>query len=220
MNVEIQQKVRRTAPKEVRQQQLIEATLDAIAERGISGTTTAQVAKRAGLSVGTVMLHFDSKENLLKSTLNFLAEELRDRWSAVQAQPDLSDAERLWGIIEANFHEDILTDTKLRVWFAFFGEAQYRAYYREMVEEFDTERGLALETLLEALAKTSPQQEIDPFGLTQSIESMADGLWLGIMLYPDWLTIEDAKARLWSLLSHNLPEHFKAGATPETASIK
>ena len=49
---------RRFAPKEVRRQQLIEATLDSLAENGISGTTMAAVTGRAGLSMGIVSLHF------------------------------------------------------------------------------------------------------------------------------------------------------------------
>ena len=100
-------KTRRTAPKEVRRQQLIDATIETIAETGISGTTMAAVTGRAGLSMGIVSLHFESKENLLKSTLRHLAVELRDKWREVEQKADLTPAERLWGIVEANFDPDM-----------------------------------------------------------------------------------------------------------------
>ena len=83
-------RARRFAPKEVRRQQLIEATLEVIAEKGVSGTTLAEVARTASLSVGTVNLHFDSKENLLKSTLQYLSEELQSTWSAIHQNSTLS----------------------------------------------------------------------------------------------------------------------------------
>ena len=42
----------RKASKEVRRQQLIEATIDVMARKGYSGTTMFDVAKAAGLSSG------------------------------------------------------------------------------------------------------------------------------------------------------------------------
>ena len=213
-------KTRRTAPKEVRRQQRIDATISAIAEKGISGTTMAEVTGRAGLSLGIVSLHFENKDNLLKSPLKHLAQELRDKWGLVQDNPDLGPAEKLWGILEANFHPDICTFDKVRVWFAFFGEAQYRAFYREMVDEFDTERAVAIETLLKELADADGRSDFDAFGTTQTIESLADGLWLGMMLYPEWMPLDDAKARLWALLSEHFPTRFAPGALPKMASAQ
>ena len=206
---------RRTAPKEVRRQQLIEATLDVIAEKGVSGTTMSEVTKRAGLSVGTVNLHFESKDNLLKSSLQFLAQELKETWTQALEMPSLTTSEKIWGIIDANFAPQVFTHTKIRVWFGFFGEARYRDFYRETVETYDNERGQALgELLLRLHADTNPNADFDATGLAQSIESMADGLWLGIMLYPDWMTRDDARSRIWDLLSLHFPKTFVRGAMP------
>ncbi|MEM1411462.1 MAG: TetR family transcriptional regulator, partial [Pseudomonadota bacterium] len=56
--------VPRTASRAERRTQLIEATIRSIAANGLANTTTAQVAKEAGLSQGIISLHFDGKEGL------------------------------------------------------------------------------------------------------------------------------------------------------------
>ncbi len=72
----------RTANREARRRQLIEATIASIAELGFTDTTLSTVTTRAELSHGTINFHFKSKELLFVETLNYLAEEHRDHWHA------------------------------------------------------------------------------------------------------------------------------------------
>jgi AcrR family transcriptional regulator len=58
-----------------RRKLLIDATITAIAEFGLSKLTLAKISSIAGLTAGTVNFHFDSKESLLLETLNFVSEE-------------------------------------------------------------------------------------------------------------------------------------------------
>ena len=187
---------------------MIDAAMEVIAENGLSGATTAEVTRRAGLSVGLVNHHFESKDNLLVSVLCYLAEELRERWVEIQNDSSLSAAEKLEAIVEALFHPELCTPTKIAVWFAFFGDAGYREAYRETVERYDTERGHAIEDLCRALKVEGGYPEIEPLAVTQSVEGLADGLWLNLMLYPGWLTPRDAKARVMDLIAHQFPKHF------------
>ncbi|WP_333834612.1 TetR family transcriptional regulator C-terminal domain-containing protein [Rubrimonas sp.] len=211
---------RRTAPKEVRRQQLIDATIDTIAELGVSRATMTEITGRAGLSIGIVNLHFDSKDNLLKATLTHLAEELRLRWGAIHADAALGPAQKLWGVIGAAFDADIATRNKMRCWFGFFGEARYRAFYREMVAAYDDERAAVVEALLRDLAADGAPPAVDPHALTQSLECLSDGLWLGMMLYPDWVDPDAARQRLWELLSSHFPARFPPGATAAMDSVR
>ena len=57
-----------------RRRLLIEATMTAISEYGLSKLTLAKIAGIAGLSAGSVNFHFSSKEALLLDTLTYLAE--------------------------------------------------------------------------------------------------------------------------------------------------
>ena len=65
---------------EFRKHQLIEATMDCIDKLGLSQTTLARIAERAGISQGNVVFHFHSKEELLDQTLRHLDEEYKTNW--------------------------------------------------------------------------------------------------------------------------------------------
>lgn len=53
--------------KEARPGEILEAALDLFAEKGFAATKLAEVAKRAGVSKGTVYLYFESKEALFQA---------------------------------------------------------------------------------------------------------------------------------------------------------
>jgi AcrR family transcriptional regulator len=54
---------------------LLDATIDSLIEKGYSRTTTVEVGERAGLSRGTQLHHFPSKEELLVAAIEHLADE-------------------------------------------------------------------------------------------------------------------------------------------------
>jgi len=53
--------------KEARPGEILEAALDLFAEKGFAATKLTEVAKRAGVSKGTVYLYYESKEALFKA---------------------------------------------------------------------------------------------------------------------------------------------------------
>src|SRR6202007_3304015 len=53
--------------KEARPQELLAAALDLFVERGYAATRLDDVARRAGVSKGTVYLYFSSKEEVVKA---------------------------------------------------------------------------------------------------------------------------------------------------------
>lgn len=79
---------RRSAQKEQRRQELIAATMDTIADRGLAGATLAEVTPRADLSLGLANHHFGSLENLLTASLRHPSEELRAVWAEHQTDRD------------------------------------------------------------------------------------------------------------------------------------
>ena len=55
--------------KEARPQELLDAALDLFVEKGFSATRSEEVARRAGVSKGTLYLYYPSKEELLKEVI-------------------------------------------------------------------------------------------------------------------------------------------------------
>jgi TetR/AcrR family transcriptional regulator, transcriptional repressor of bet genes len=198
----------RTAPKEVRRAQLIEATIACIAENGISGTTMAKVTRRAGLSVGIVSLHFENKDDLLTSTLEYLSEEVRATWAEIAEDETLGTVEKLRLIALASFDPRIFTPEKVAVWFAFFGEAQYRRFYRDMVERYDDERGEVIKAICAKLIATSENKARDPQSILDAIECFGDGLWLNAIVYPDDFTRDYCVSQVEEFLAVQFPNRF------------
>ena len=91
----------RTAPKEERRLQLIQATIESIGKHGISGTTMKTVTGIAGLSMGIVNFHFDNKDTLFQETLRFLGEEHRDQWRKGIKSSSLRPEEKLLRIVDS-----------------------------------------------------------------------------------------------------------------------
>ena len=66
----------KTKGRILRRQEIMEAALELFSQKGFHGTTMAQVAKRAGVGVGTIYQHFKSKEDLYLSPLEETCQEL------------------------------------------------------------------------------------------------------------------------------------------------
>ncbi|HEX7107793.1 MAG TPA: TetR family transcriptional regulator, partial [Aestuariivirga sp.] len=106
----------RKASRPVRRQQLIDATISVLARKGYSALTVADVAKTAGLSVGIINFHFESKEKLLAACLTYLAEEYYRNWQSAYATPGATVAEKLQLVVLGDFNDKIFTPDKLAAW--------------------------------------------------------------------------------------------------------
>ena len=85
----------RSASKLARRQQLIDATIQCLARKGLSGTTMVDITQQAGLSLGIVNLHFISKERLLIETLQFVADEYQQGLEKIYRNKTLSVEEKI-----------------------------------------------------------------------------------------------------------------------------
>lgn len=203
-----QGKTGRTAPPEVRRAQLINATIDAIAKHGMSGTTMKTVTQIAGLSTGIANFHFQSKKNLLDETLRHLAEEHHERWKSQLAKCGLTLAEKLLAISDAHFHPEICNSRKLTVWFGFFGESASRSTYRALVRDIDEERWQVSVRLCRAIRDEGGYDDIDPETVARNLEALYDGYFLNILVNPDLFSRDDAKLRIREFLAQAFPDHF------------
>ena len=198
----------RTATREARRQQLINATIKSISKRGFSGTTLATVTKGANLSHGTVNFHFKSKEDLYVETLGFLADEHYHRWHEAMLQAGPEPDRQLKAIIEADFDRDICSPKKLAVWFAFWGQAKYRPDYLEMNRRYDDERFAEISRICREIVAEGSYDHLDADSVSRTIEALVDGLWLNLLLYPKEVAIEQARSDCFGHLAQVFHKHF------------
>ena len=198
----------RTASKQARQTQLIKATIRSIAKHGLSDTTMAKVAKEAGLSQGIINLHFQSKDRLLVETLRFVADEYKQAWQQALENGGKSSAEKLTAVIEADFGKVVCDRNKLAVWFAFWGESKSRPIYRKICTALDEEYDEMLTRLCADLIREGGYSGIDSEPIATALSAMGEGLWLDLLVAPESMDREVAKATCMAYLAAVFPNHF------------
>ena len=82
---------------------LIDATLASLSELGYPATTTLEVERRAGVSRGARLHHFPTKAALLSGALDFLCDQLSERYAPAFAASPSRKQERQR--IRAGLHE-------------------------------------------------------------------------------------------------------------------
>ena len=200
---------RRTASKEVRQVQLIKATIRSIAKRGLSVTTMATVAKEAKLSQGIINLHFQSKERLLEETLVHIVSEYRSAWYKAMDSAGDSAYEKLEALAAVDFDKRICQRNKLAVWFAFWGESRSRLTYRKICTESSREyREVLTDLCVEVIGQGSYKVRADH--VATGLLAMNGGLWLDMLLSPAEMSAQQAKEISLSYLWGVFPGHVSS----------
>ncbi|TGT37069.1 transcriptional regulator BetI [bacterium M00.F.Ca.ET.141.01.1.1] len=207
----------RKASKEVRQLQLIEATIDSLAKRGYSETTMADVADGAGLSRGIVNFHFESKEKLLVATLQHMYDEYSAHWrNALQKAGD-DPADQLQALVAADFDRSICNKRKLAAWCAFWGEAKSRPTYQALSSARDVVyQDIFIE--LCATLKQSGGYAYEPQVMALALSAMLEGLWLRLMMGTENTTRETSLQAANEFLSAAFPRHYPLKGAGTTKS--
>jgi len=98
---------------------LMEATVECLVQNGWSGTTTTQVAERAGVSRGAQLHHFRTRNELVTAAVEYVgaesAQQLLAKTDAVRGKPDRTKA-----VVEliADFYASPLFTAALELWVA------------------------------------------------------------------------------------------------------
>lgn len=193
-----------------RRQQLIDATMKCIARRGIGGTTLADVAKEAGLSQGIVNLHFESKDNLLRETLEALAGEYRTRFEHALGRASESPAAGLLALLELDLSPGICQPAKLAVWFAFWGEVKSRPTYRRICDEIDSYYDRVVEGLCAEIIADGGYEHVTAGQAAMALTSMTNGLWLSCLISPQEWNRHAALDVVKNYLAIVFPDHFRS----------
>jgi len=197
----------RKASKEVRQLQLIEATIDSLAKRGYSDTTMADVADGAKLSRGIVNFHFESKEKLLVATLQYMYDEYSAHWRAALDKAAGDPASQLQALVAADFDRSICSKRKLAAWCAFWGEAKSRPTYQALSAARDKVYQGTIVDLCGRL-KQEAGYAYQPETIALALSAMLEGLWLRLMMGAEDVSRETALAGANAFLETAFPRHY------------
>ena len=201
-------KPRRTAPREARRRQLIDATMKCIARKGLGNTSIGDVASEAGLSQGIVNLHFESKDNLLTETLRTLANEYREQFDKTLETADGNAADALLALMRMDLRPKLLDRQKLAIWFAFWGEVKSRPTYRKICDENDRYYDGVVARLCQEIIEDGGY-DADPAAVSEALTSMTNGIWLSCLISPQDFDRDVAWSAIMSYLSSVFPQHYE-----------
>jgi AcrR family transcriptional regulator len=106
---------------EVRKRQLVAACAELIATKGYSHTSVRDIARHVGISTGTLLHHFATKEDLLVGTLTYVGNDFLEHMEeALDGGASASEKLRRFAraVLDSPRH-----DVGWRVWIAFWHEA-------------------------------------------------------------------------------------------------
>ena len=208
--------------EDARRSQLIEVTIDSLAEVGYVGSTLAQIASRAGVSPGLVAHYFRDKDGLLLATFRTLARRVSLR---VRARFALAQTPRgrIQAVIDANLAPEEFDQRTGTAWLAFWGQVLHAEGLKRVQ---NTYQGRTLSNLRHALKRLLPAHEAH--SLAAMIAAMIDGVWLRAAL-SNWQEAdsEGARALLTAFVDGRLKEYAEAagvtvpaGAAPPRARAR
>jgi betaine-aldehyde dehydrogenase len=199
--------------EDARRAQLIEVTIDSLAEVGYVGTTLAQIARRAGVSPGLVAHYFGDKDGLLEAAFRTLSGTLNRRLRARLALARTPRG-RVQVVIDTNLAPEEFDRRTGTAWLAFWGQVLHvrglkrvqTAYQRRM-----------LSNLRYDLRRIIPAAEAKT--LAGMIAAMIDGVWLRAAL-SEWQEADSqgAQAMLTAFVDNRLKDFAPlTPAAPATA---
>ncbi|HVI86743.1 MAG TPA: TetR family transcriptional regulator C-terminal domain-containing protein [Dongiaceae bacterium] len=202
---------------EVRRRQLIDATLQCLAEFGHAGTSVRVVCARAGVSPGLVTHHFEGIDDLIAAAYahvgDLVAMSLDDAMTAAGSDP----LARLRAFIDASFRPPVLDSDLLAVWLAFWSLVRRHPRIREIHAGIYGDYRKTLEQLVADIARLRGLT-IDVRLAVLGFTAMMDGLWLELCLDSTTFTPEEALRIAHGWIDTLVEGRFAHLAPPATAA--
>jgi len=211
--------------EDTRRRQLVEVTIDSLAELGYVGTTLAQIALRAGVSTGLVAHYFGDKDGLLDAAFRSLARRVGNQVRARLRQVSTPRG-RIQAVIDANLAPEEFEQRTGTAWLAFWGQVLHVESLRRVQSVYQLRM---LSNLRSSLKKLVPADEAQR--LAAMIAAMIDGVWLRAAL-SGWREADSESARALltafvdgrlsqaAALSPSAPSSIETPALPGSAQAR
>jgi betaine-aldehyde dehydrogenase len=174
--------------EETRRRQLVEVTIDSLAELGYVGTTLAQIAARAGVSPGLVAHYFGDKDGLLDAAFRSLARRVGNQVRMRLRQVGTPRG-RIQAVIDANLAPEEFEQRTGTAWLAFWGQVLQVKSLKRVQSAYQRRM---LTNLRSSLKRLVPPDEAR--SLASMIAAMIDGVWLRAAL-SGWREADSESAR-------------------------
>ncbi|MBF7690431.1 transcriptional regulator BetI [Acinetobacter pollinis] len=191
----------RVKPEHVRREQIINASFDVIYELGLTNTTIAKIAAKAGLSTGIVSHYFGDKQGLINACMRAMLNELRIQTEQYRENSDKAPAEIIKAIIDSNFDASQTSAKAMRLWLEFW-VASLHTPELQRLQRVNDQR--LYSNLRYYFLKLLPKQKADI--AARGMAALIDGLWLrgSLMSYQDTFDAEQARHIAYNYLNTHI----------------
>jgi TetR/AcrR family transcriptional regulator, transcriptional repressor of bet genes len=193
-----------------RRKQLMDAAVASIAEHGLSSTTLATVAKASGLSQGTLIFYFKTKEMLLAEAFQHRMEEYQQATRDAINEAGDDPVDRIIGATFAALGPEILSFNNLALWNEFWPEAARSQGLKTVFERIEAERQAMMRAIFEDARELLSGSAWTPEIAARAVETMIEGIWGRLYYSAAHISFKDAVQIMSLLLCTILPAHTEA----------
>lgn len=193
-----------------RRKQLIDAAIESIVEHGLSTTTFETIAKAAGLSKGTAVFYFKTKDALLFEAFRHRIEEYQANWKEALAAAGCDPVDQVVALVFASLDPKVMTRQNLAFWVSFWPEASRSESLRLMSRKDDKAWYDAVLSSCEAADQYACGPDWTPRAVANALQLICDGAWDRVHYSPSMLSRRDASLAAGVLLSTIYPSRAHA----------
>ena len=166
---------------------LLKAAFREVAEKGFSDVTLDDIARRAGVSKGVTLYHFDSKDELFRELFSWLIDSIHERMREAVAAVR-GPREKVRALVALIFPSPSKNRAFFRAYVDFCGLASRHEAFRAVGEKFyagcrEIDGGIVAEGIREGVFLPR-----DPREAGSTMRAIFDGLMM------QWLTERDPEA--------------------------
>ena len=190
---------------------LILATLDTIAEIGITDTTVSKIIQRAGLSRGMIHLHFGGKNQLLAAAAKSFGEtyfEVLD-----QRIKDAGDDPEaiIMAVVRADLSEALMNERATRIWHAFRGAASSNEGIAAYSSTRDKRLRDTIHTAFKKIAASYDQGDNATLSrdATFGLLVLLEGMWVDYLSNANAFSRDVAISIVRRFIAGLFPDHFR-----------
>lgn len=197
---------RRTFSKktpDIRQLELIQATCRCLARDGASETSVRTIADEAGLSLGMVRHHFNSKDELLAATLQYLSDQIQVQIQLALAGAGSDPQSRLRAFVTASLSPDAREPDYVMNRFVFWGLAHRNDAVREVHDRIYERFEAQLRRVIEDVARAN-RAKADCRTLTVLVMALFKGIWVELSLSARRIQVRKMIEHVMDMLNHKL----------------
>ncbi len=164
-----------------RRERILEAATHLIAERGVNNVRVADIAKRVGTTSGTVHYHFEFKDDLLNSAINWAVAEAFERQSRL-LEGIITPKEKLLQILEIQLPNDQQSRHEWSIWLQYWNEASRRPELRETHVALNAQWRAGLVEIVEEGIREGDFKPVNAKEFVDHMQALFNGLGIEVLV--------------------------------------